>query len=141
VDEQNTALFPFGFGLSYTTFYYSPLTLSTTQLSADALNHGAEALHVSTTVTNSGTRAGDEVVELYLRLRGTSISLPVRKLEGFRRITLAPGESQRVEFTIGRNELAFWNIDMQDVVEPASATVWVGPNSAEGQIADFVIAR
>jgi beta-glucosidase len=141
VDEQNTALFPFGFGLSYTTFYYSPLTLSTTQLSADALNHGAEALHVSTTVTNSGTRAGDEVVELYLRLRGTSISLPVRKLEGFRRIKLAPGESQRVEFTIGRNELAFWNIDMQDVVEPASATVWVGPNSAEGQIADFVIAR
>jgi beta-glucosidase len=141
VDEQNTALFPFGYGLSYTTFSYSPLGLSTTQLSADALNHQAETLRVSTTVTNSGTRAGDEVVELYLRLRGTSISLPVRELEGFRRVTLAPGESQRVDFSIGRNELAFWNIDMQDLVEPASATVWIGPNSAEGQSTDFVIAK
>jgi len=141
VDEQNTALFPFGYGLSYTTFSYSLLTLSKTQLSADALNHGAEALHVYTTVANSGARAGDEIVELYLRLRGTSISLPVRELDGFRKITLAPGESQRVEFTIGRNELAFWNIDMQDVVEPASATVWIAPNSAEGPSADFVIAK
>jgi beta-glucosidase len=141
VDEQNTGLFPFGYGLSYTTFSYSPLTLSTTQLSADALNHEAEALRVSTTVTNSGMRTGDEVVELYLRLRGTSIALPVKELKGFRRITLAPGESKRVEFTIGRNELAFWNIDMQDVVEPANARAWIGPNSSEGQSADFVIGR
>jgi beta-glucosidase len=110
-------------------------------LSADALNHDTQALHVSTTVRNSGTRAGDEVVELYLRLRGTSISLPVRELAGFRRITLAPGESQRVDFTIARNELAFWNIDMQELVEPARATVWVGPNSDEGQSTDFVIAK
>jgi beta-glucosidase len=141
VDEQNSALFPFGYGLSYSTFSYSPLELSTNQLSADALNHEAEALHVSTNVQNTGTRAGDEVVELYLRIRGTSVALPVRELEGFRRITLAPGESKRVDFTIGRNELAFWNADMQDLVEPASATVWIGPNSTEGQSADFVIAK
>jgi len=141
VDEQNSALFPFGYGLSYTTFSYAPLELSTPQLSADGLNHGAEAMDVSTTVRNSGTRTGDEVVELYLRIRGTSIALPVRELEGFRRVTLAPGESKRVAFTIGRNELSFWNIDMQDLVEPASVTVWIGPNSAEGQSADFVIAK
>jgi beta-glucosidase len=141
VDELNTPLFPFGYGLSYTTFSYSPLKLSTMRLSADALNHEAEALHVSTTVKNSGTRAGDEIVELYVRMRGTSIALPVRELKGFRRITLAPGESQQVDFTIGRNELAFWNIDMQNLVEPASATVWIGSNSADGQSADFVIAK
>jgi len=132
---------PFGYGLGYTTFSYSPLELSTAQLSADALNHATEALHVSTTVKNTGTRVGDEVVELYLRIRGTSMALPVRQLEGFRRITLAPGESKRVEFTIGQHELSFWNIDMQDLVEPASATVWIGPNSAQGQSAEFVIAK
>jgi beta-glucosidase len=141
VDEQNTPLFPFGYGLSYTTFSYSPLTLSTTQLSADALNRDAQALHVSTTVKNSGTRAGDEIVELFVRLRGTSISLPVRELRGFRRIRLATGESQKIDFTIGRNELAFWNIDMRNLVEPASATVCIGPSYTEGQSAEFVIAK
>jgi len=141
VDEQNSALFPFGYGLSYTTFSYSPLTLSTAQLSADTLNRGSETVRVSTTVKNSGTRAGDEVVELYLRLRGTSVARPLRELKGFRRISLGPGESQKIDFTIGRNELAFWNIDMQDVVEPANASVWIGPNSAEGQSAEFVIAK
>jgi beta-glucosidase len=141
VDEQNNALFPFGYGLSYTTFSYSPLELSASQLSADALNHAAETLRVSTTVRNSGTRAGDEVVELYLRIRGASIALPARELEGFRRITLAAGETERVDFTIGRDELAFWNVDMEHLVEPASATVWIGSNSADGQSADFVIAK
>jgi beta-glucosidase len=141
VDEPNAALFPFGYGLSYTRFRYSPLELSTSQISASGLNHKTtQALRVSTTVSNTGSRAGDEIVELYLRLRGTSVALPVKQLEGFRRVTLAPGESKRVEFSVGRDELAFWNIDMQDLVEPASATVWIGPSSAEGESADFVIA-
>jgi beta-glucosidase len=142
VDEPNAALFPFGYGLSYTKFIYSPLELSTSQMSASGLNENtAQALHVSTTVRNAGSRAGDEIVELYVRLRGTSVALPVRQLEGFRRLTLSAGESKRVEFTLGRDELAFWNVDMQDLVEPASATVWIGPSSAEGERADFVIAK
>jgi len=142
VDETNAALFPFGYGLGYTKFIYSPLELSTSQMSASGLNEKtAQALHVSTTVRNAGLRAGDEIVELYVRLRGTSVALPVRQLEGFRRLTLAPGESKRVEFAVGRDELAFWNIEMQDLVEPASATVWIGPSSAEGESADFVIAK
>jgi len=142
VDEPNAALFPFGYGLSYANFIYSPLELSTSQMSASGLNENtAQALQVSTTVRNAGSRAGDEIVELYVRLRGTSVTLPVRQLEGFRRVTLSPGESKRVEFTVGRDELAFWNIDMQDLVEPASATVWIGPSSAQGERADFVIAK
>jgi len=142
VDEPNAPLFPFGFGLSYTSFSYSPLEMSTSQLSATELNQKtAQPLHVSTTVKNTGARAGDEIVELYIRLRGTSVARPIRQLEGFRKLTLALGESKRVEFTLGRDELAFWNIDMQDVVEPAAATVWIGPSSAEGQSADFTIAK
>jgi beta-glucosidase len=142
VDEPNAPLFPFGHGLSYTKFTYSPLELSTTRLSASALNQKTTpALLVSTTVRNTGSRSGDEIAELYIRLRGTSVALPVKQLEGFRRITLAPGESKRVEFTVGRDELAFYNIDMQNVVEPASATVWIGPSSTEGESADFVVAE
>ena len=142
VDEPNAALFPFGYGLTYTRFSYSPLELSTSQISASELNQkSGQSLHVSTTVRNTGSRAGDEIVELYVRLRGTSVALPVKQLEGFRKIALAPGESKRVEFSMGRDELAFWNIDMKDLVEPAMATVWIGPSSAEGESADFVISK
>ena len=142
VDEPNAPLFPFGYGLSYTKFTYSPLELSASQLSAGGLNDKTQPpLQVSTTVRNAGSRAGEETVELYIRLRGTSIALPVRQLEGFRKLALAPGESKRVEFTLGRDELSFWNIDMQNTVEPATATVWIGPSSTEGETADFVIGK
>ncbi len=142
IDEKNDALYPFGYGLSYTRFTYSALTLSGDQLSAAALNGGQAApLHVSATVTNAGSRAGDEIVQLYLRLRGTSVARPVRELKGFRRLSLQPGESSRVDFTLGRDELAFWNIDLHEVVEPAQATVWVGPSSVAGPNADFSITQ
>ncbi len=141
IDELNAPLFPFGYGLSYTHFTYSPLTLDTTRLSAGALNaRQGQPLHVSATVTNAGALAGDEIVQLYIRLRGTSVSLPVRQLKGFRKLSLQPGESARVDFTLGRDELAFWNIDLRDIVEPALATVWIGPSSVDGPSAFFTIA-
>ncbi|HME00183.1 MAG TPA: glycoside hydrolase family 3 N-terminal domain-containing protein [Terriglobia bacterium] len=140
IDEQNSPLFPFGFGLSYTIFSFSPLTLSAKQLSAAALNAGsAEPLRVSAEVKNTGDRGGDETVQFYIREQGTSVARPVRELKGFQRISLGAGESKRVEFTLGRDELRFWNIDMKDVVEPAKVTVWIGPSSVEGSEAELQV--
>jgi beta-glucosidase len=142
IDELNAPLFPFGYGLSYSRFTYSPLTLSTSALGARALNQGnAAPLRVSAEVRNVGDRSGDEVVQLYIRERGTSVVRPARELKGFQRLTLAPGESKRVEFALGRDELAFWNIDMKEVVEPAAVSVWIGPNSGEGSQAQFDISE
>jgi beta-glucosidase len=142
VDEQNAPLFPFGYGLSYTHFAYSPVELSASSISADGLNSGkAQPLRVSAIVQNAGSRAGDEIVQLYIRLQGTTVARPVRELKGFRRISLAPGESKRVEFSLGHDELAFWNINMQNAVEPANVTVWIGTSSAEGRATNFVISK
>jgi len=141
IDEQNAPLFPFGHGLSYTRFEYSPLTLSAQSLSARALNSGSLALRVTVEVKNVGGRDGVEVAQLYIRQRGTSVARPVRELKGFQRIALRAGESRRVEFTLGEKELAFWNIDMKEVVEPAAVTVWVGPNSQSGSYGEFTITR
>lgn len=142
IDEQNSPLYPFGYGLSYTRFTYSPLTLSAKRASAGDLNGDTAApIRVSAEVKNVGDRPGDEVVQLYIREQGTSVARPVRELKGFKRVSLAPGEAKRVEFTLGRDELAFWNIDMKYVVEPARVTVWIGPNSVEGAQAQFDISQ
>ena len=120
---------------------------SQAQCSARALNsaqsssESSAALRVSAEVKNTGDRSGEEVVQLYIRERGTSVARPVRELKGFKRVRLGPGESKLVEFTLGREELKFWNIDMKDVVEPATVTVWIGPNSAEGSQAEFEITE
>jgi beta-glucosidase len=140
IDEQNSPLFPFGFGLSYTRFTYSPLKLSGATISSDRLNSGASSVSVSTTVTNTGTRIGREIVQLYIGQRGTSVTRPIKELEGFRILSLAPGESRSVEFQLGGDELAFWNLDMNYVVEPAEVSVWIGPNSAEGETARFTVS-
>ncbi len=141
IDERNSPLFPFGFGLSYSRFTYSAIQLSSTSSSARALNRGAAAIRVSATVTNQGPRAGQEVVELYVGQRGTSVNLPMKELEGFKVVSLAPGASQRVEFKVGREELAFWNIDMRHLVEPAQVTVWIAPDSVKGPSAQFTITK
>ena len=141
IDEQNSALYPFGYGLTYSTIAYSPTTVSATTASAKDLNAGTARLTVSAEVRNTGNRAADEVVQLYIRQTGTSVVRPVRELKGFRRVTLAPGQSQKLEFTLGADELRFWNIDMKDVVEPAQLTVWVAPDSTQGTPAKVAIGQ
>ncbi len=141
IDEEVSPLFPFGYGLSYTRFEYSPITLSVQSLSAGALNSGSQALRVSVEVKNVGDRDGVEVAQLYIGQRGTSVARPVRELKGFERIALRAGESRRVEFTLGKKELAFWNADMKEVVEPATVTVWVAPDCQSGTPAGFTITE
>lgn len=139
IDELNAPLYPFGFGLSYSTFDFSAPQLSATSASAAALNDGKTTLRITASVKNTSNRAGEEVVQLYIRQRGTSVSRPVRELKGFKKIALAPGESKTVEFTLSNKELAFWNIDMKEVVEPAKVSVWVSGDSASGTPAEFEI--
>ncbi|HET8782267.1 MAG TPA: glycoside hydrolase family 3 N-terminal domain-containing protein [Pyrinomonadaceae bacterium] len=132
VDEQNTPLYPFGFGLTYTSFEYSATQVNVQQINAADLNSGRGQLRVTADVKNSGQRVGEEVVQLYIGLRGTSVARPVRELKGYQRVALGPGESRKVEFTIGRNELAIWQRDTTYLVEPAELTIWVAPNAAGG---------
>jgi beta-glucosidase len=141
IDEQNSPLYPFGYGLSYSTFEFSTPQVSASSTSAKALNAGdAKAeIHVTATVKNTSNRAGDEVVQFYIRQRGTSVARPVRELKGFQKIALAPGESKQVDFKLTRQQLAFWNIDMKEVVEPAKVQVWITGDSASGTPAELEI--
>ncbi len=132
IDEQNTPLYPFGFGLTYTSFEYSAPQVNVQQASVQELNAGRAQIRITAEVKNTGARAGEEVVQLYIGLRGTSVARPVRELKSFRRIALSPGESQRVEFTIGRDELAIWQSDTKYEVEPAELTIWIAPNAQAG---------
>ena len=138
IDERNTPLFPFGWGLSYTHFDYSPTRITTAKIGASELNREG-AIGVEATVTNSGPRAGEEVVQLYISQRGTSVARPVRELKGFAKIALAPGAARKVAFALSKKELAFWNIDMQHTVEAGELTVWVAPHSQGGQAATITI--
>ena len=132
VDEQNVPLYPFGFGLTYTTFEYSVPQVNAQQVSVDQLNAGRAQLRITAEVKNTGTRAGEEVVQLYIGLRGTSVARPIRQLKAFRRIVIEPGKSQRVEFTIGRDELSIWQRDTKYAVEPAELNMWIAPNAQSG---------
>jgi len=134
LDEKNSPLFPFGWGLTYTTFEYSPTAIGSAakSMSIAELEKGAK-IAVEATVTNKGSRAGTEIAQLYIRQRGTSVARPIRELKGFEKFTLPPGESRTVKFEIGKEQLAFWNIDMKHAVEAAELTVWVAPNAAGGK--------
>ncbi|MBI4860920.1 MAG: glycoside hydrolase family 3 C-terminal domain-containing protein [Candidatus Riflebacteria bacterium] len=140
IDSPNAPLYPFGHGLSYTRFSYGPVELSTRAASAREMDRGTgKPITVTARVTNVGDRPGDETVQLYIGQRGTSVARPVRELVGFQKVALGPGQSVRVSFILGRESLAFWNIDLKHVVEPAHVTVWVGGSSVDGQKAELIV--
>jgi beta-glucosidase len=118
-------LFPFGWGLSYSTFKYANV-----RATPDAIGPQGHST-ISVDVTNSSAVRGDEVVQLYIRDEVSSVTRPVKELRGFRRISLNPGETQTVEFTLGPDELSFLNRDMHRVVEPGAFTVMIGGNSVD----------
>jgi beta-glucosidase len=131
--DEVSPLYPFGFGLSYTSFSFGPPRLEQTTIGRDGKTR------VVVDVTNTGERAGDEVVQLYIRDLVSSTTRPVKELKGFQRIALQPGETQSVAMEITPDRLAFWNIDKQFVVEPGEFLIMVGPNSVELQTATLIV--
>ena len=125
IDVRNEPLYPFGFGLSYTTFDYSDVTLSSTRMQADG------SLSASVTVKNTGRYDADEIVQLYIRDVVASISRPVKELKGFQRIHLNAGESKTVTFTITPDLLKFYDYNMNFVLEPGDFDIMIGPNSRD----------
>jgi beta-glucosidase len=125
--DDVSPLFPFGFGLSYTTFEIGEPRLDRSIIAA------SESTMVRVDVTNTGDRAGDEVVQVYIRDAVSSVTRPVKELKGFQRLTLKPGETRTVALEITPDRLAFWNINMQYVVEPGEFIIMVGPNSRDLQ--------
>lgn len=142
IDAPNAPLFPFGFGLSYSTFSYSSVTLSRETVSLKEASPGAKSLVVATiTVNNTGTRTATEVVQCYVGNRGASVEQPLRSLQGFSRVTLAPGESKSVSFPLGFSELSFFDNSGRSIIETTKYTVWVGGDSLASNEAHFSIAR
>jgi len=131
MDEENSALYPFGWGLSYTRFSYAQPTVSRAELPLrQVLAAGHKPLvTVSVDVKNTGGVAGTEVVQLYIRNTAASVSQPVRELKGFARVTLAAGETRHVEFPLGFDELNFYNVNVKRTVEPTTYKIWVGGSS------------
>lgn len=127
IDVPNSPLYPFGYGLSYTTFEYSNMEISSEEITAD------ETLSVSVDVTNTGERIGEEVVQLYIRDLYASITRPVKELRDFHKLELEAGDIETVTFTLSRSDLAFYNADMEKVVEPGEFHVFVGTNSQDVQ--------
>ncbi|MBI3125519.1 MAG: glycoside hydrolase family 3 C-terminal domain-containing protein [Ignavibacteriales bacterium] len=135
MDLENSPLYPFGYGLSYTTFEYSAPTLSKTNIKKD------ELLTVTVEVKNTGKFEGKEVVQLYIRDLVGSVTRPVKELKDFVKISLKPGETKKVEFTITPEKLKFYDINMNHVVEPGDFKVFVGTNSVDVKEASFTVVE
>lgn len=133
LDVSNEPLYPFGYGLSYTTFGYGDIILS-----ANEIAH-TDSLTVSVLVTNQGNREGSEVVQLYIRDLVGSVTRPVKELKGFQKILLKAGESKTVNFTLQAKDLSFYNSDLKFVAEPGEFHVFVGGNSREVKQASFTL--
>ena len=127
LDLTGMALFPFGFGLSYTSFAYRDLRITPARNRSDRTGTVA----ITCTVTNVGARSGDEVVQLYVRDVLASVARPVMELRGFQRVSLKPGESREVTFSLGRDDLKMLDRDMRWVVEPGTFRVLVGASSKD----------
>jgi beta-glucosidase len=135
VDDDGTSLFPFGFGLSYTTFHYDHLVVNT------PVSEGNAAIEVQVDVTNDGDRQGEEVAQLYVRQDVGSVETPERSLKGFSRINLNPQETKKVVFRIPQDQLAVWNVENKWAVEAGTYTLWVGGSSQAALTANFVVNR
>lgn len=133
LDVTNEPLYPFGYGLSYTNFSFSNVSLSASSMGSNG------SLEASVTVTNTGQFAGSEVVQLYIRDLVGSTTRPVKELKGFDKIYLRPGQSETISFKIAPEMLKFYNYDMQYVVEPGDFDVMIGPNSRDVQTARFTL--
>jgi beta-glucosidase len=134
LESETKGLYPFGHGLSYTSFAFSPPRLSRDRIAP------ADAVEVAVDVTNTGRRAGDEVVQLYIRDEYSSAPRPVLQLRHFQRISLAPGESRTVRFRVTPDDLAFWDIAMKWTVEPGTFAILTGPSSAALQSVELTVA-
>jgi len=132
LDYGFTPLFPFGYGLSYTTFDYSDIVLSSRVMKMDG------SLTVKAKVTNTGSMDADEIVQFYIHDRVGSITRPIKELKGYKRLRINKGETAEVEFNLTAADLAFFN-GRETVTEPGKFDIWIGPNSDEGLHADFIL--
>ncbi len=133
--QEQGPLYPFGFGLSYTTFTYTGLSLS------DTIMNPSGNITAKITVSNTGMVKGDEIIQMYIRDEFSSVTRPVLELKDFARITLDPGESKEVSFNLSPEKLWFYNIDMKRVVEPGKFRVFIGPDSQHLQETEFTVVE
>lgn len=133
LDSGNDPLFPFGFGLSYTTFEYGKISLSKTTLKKE------DTLQISFSLKNTGKYQGTEIVQLYIRDISASVALPIRELKSFQRVSLESEEEKLVTFKLPINDLAFYGIDMKKKVEVGKFDLWIGSNSISGEKVSFEV--